>query len=604
MDASDSGSTHPLVAQVLATLITENAGRVISSVGGGLSKFWKSSQVAIGAAFDDYTKRAFQRYAYAKTIIYKDEPQYLYSFFVPPSLTLKKKTIPCDSINPLLEAHRCIITGTGGCGKSMLMQHLMVSGLRESTRIPIFVELRDLNVSETPDLKARVAASLARFGFELGQQGIDAAAKLGSICLLLDGFDEVNYHIRESVRQQVLDLADEWPLVPIVVSSRPDAEFVGWRGFSEFGVQALTKQQAIRLIEQLQYDDDIKKRFVKDLDARIYASHTPFASNPLLVTIMLLTYGDNAEIPIKMHLFYSMVFETLWNKHDATKGGYKRRRFTTLAMDDFQRVLSLFCLQAYMMGAYSMPFDAALGYVGSTKKLSGITEFDAEEYLQDLQSSVCILVRDGAELSFSHRSFAEYYAAVAILSLPSDKRSQLLRARSWDSDSVFGMLMEMAPATIEEEYIIGWIQALQKDCEWQGVEDHAFKKRALSKYVDHVYFEENGDFNGFSPGEFDYGMWLRLVAYARNYGIYAEPVNFSDWNQRKSPVKYPMGPYAPDAIPEVSDWLFDRIFGGPHRSGGFVTLAKLLPVLEQQRAGRNSSFQQLMQSPHPLLGKL
>ena len=66
--------------------------------------------------------------------------------------------------------------------------------------------------------------------------------------------------------------------------------------------------------------------------------HESFASNPLLLNIMLLTYDNYADIPEKLHLFYSNAFETLYIKHDATKGGYKREFKTKLSSDDFKRV--------------------------------------------------------------------------------------------------------------------------------------------------------------------------------------------------------------------------------------------------------------------------
>ncbi len=59
------------------------------------------------------------------------------------------------------------------------------------------------------------------------------------------------------------------------------------------------------------YDIETKEKFMKDLDARLYYSHTQFASNPLLLTIMLMTYSSIGDIPRKMHIFYSKAFETM-----------------------------------------------------------------------------------------------------------------------------------------------------------------------------------------------------------------------------------------------------------------------------------------------------
>ena len=71
------------------------------------------------------------------------------------------------------------------------------------------------------------------------------------------------------------------------------------------------KSTTIKEIFQQKFIDNVKKH--------LYDKHKSFLSNPLLTTMMLLTFDQFAEIPEKMFLFYEQAFDTLFLKHDATK---------------------------------------------------------------------------------------------------------------------------------------------------------------------------------------------------------------------------------------------------------------------------------------------
>lgn len=76
-------------------------------------------------------------------------------------------------------------------------------------------------------------------------------------------------------------------------------------------------------------------------------SHKQFASNPLLLTIMLMTYTSYGEVPAKRHIFYSKAYETMARLHDASKGAYVRPMHTQLSPEDFAVYFSEFCARTY-----------------------------------------------------------------------------------------------------------------------------------------------------------------------------------------------------------------------------------------------------------------
>ena len=201
--------------------------------------------------------------------------------------------------------------------------------------------------SERSDQKIydAIKENLVALGFDLGDEYIAKGFALGHFVVFLDGFDEVKSEIRVSLSKQIVQLSRNAPDSVIIVSSRRDDVFTGWDGFREFGVSPLAVEEACELVEKLPFDAELKEKFISDLRGFLFERHKSFLSNPLLLSIMLLTYGESADIPTKISLFYNQAYEALFQRHDALKGGYQRDRRTSLDIQDFARVFGAFCLQ-------------------------------------------------------------------------------------------------------------------------------------------------------------------------------------------------------------------------------------------------------------------
>lgn len=240
-----------------------------------------------------------------------------------------------------------------------------------------------------------------------------------------------------------------------MISSRPDEAFNGLEEFSNFYVRPLTLDTASQLVEKLPFDEEIKAKFQKDLHAKLFESHTSFLSNPLLLSIMLLTYGENSEIPSKLSIFYNQAFEALFLRHDAYKGGFSRARLTKLDIQDFSRIFSVFSLQTYDRRDFKMPRTACLRYIEKSKQSLAL-DFSVENYLDDLLSAACLLTEEGLEIAFSHRSFQEYFVALHI-SLATPEIQEKLIERYWknmNSDNVMQLLYELNPDLVERVLFI------------------------------------------------------------------------------------------------------------------------------------------------------
>jgi len=421
------------------------------------------ARLHLSRSYRDYLSCVAERHSRAKSFFIRSEPTNLYDFYVPVGISSEKISISKTSMRAISSVNPfAVITGGGGSGKSVLMRHLLLDAVAQKEKVPIFIELRELNQTEQ-SLIDFIKSTLHSNHFTLDDDYIEKALKAGHFALLFDGFDELTDLLRKEVRKQIFQLTKNYDRNVILVSSRPDNEFSGWAAFNVFTMNELTLDQACELVEKLPFDDELKTKFLSDLRQGLYQRHRSFLSNPLLLSIMLLTYGQSADIPDKLSIFYRQAYEALFQRHDALKAGFQRERLTGLDVQDFGKAFSAFSLLTYDKRIFQMSSTDALDYIESSKKLSGI-DFNASKFLKDAEQAVCLLVEDGMQIVFAHRSFQEYFTARYILNAKPEVQEKLVEKYSKNirSDSVMDLLYEMNAELVERLFIIPGLYNLER----------------------------------------------------------------------------------------------------------------------------------------------
>ena len=415
----------------------------------------KKNEEAITNTYSAYLIGAAERYGKAKSFFIQDTPTSLYDFYVPVRISSGDLNLPKVSLNDIfcLTKH-AVITASAGAGKSMLLRHLFIDAIRNSDRVPVFIELRRINDSNFA-LLDEIVSELESFGFDLGEEYIKKGIAQGQFVLFLDGYDEVKDDLRNELNNQIDVLSKYAPECILVISSRHDETFSRWEDFREFSVEPLSLNEACELVEKLPYDEVLKDKFISDLRSSLYGLHKSFLSNPLLLSIMLLTYGESADIPQKLSLFYNQAYESLLYRHDARKGGFKRDRRTALDTQDFARIFSAFCLRTYDAHKFSFTRLEVLEYL--EKAIANVEMVvNTQDFLDDCLKAVCLLMEDGLNITFSHRSFQEYFVARYIRNAdPAVQKKLLTRFESTiRMDNVYSLLYEMNPDLVERELLV------------------------------------------------------------------------------------------------------------------------------------------------------
>ncbi|MFS8938332.1 NACHT domain-containing protein [Streptococcus mitis] len=458
----DENFNNDLASKFMNAIFDEYLSPLISKIANKLKITYNEVKIDLEIPFQAYLTNSYEKYSKIKTIIYGIEPKKLYDFFEIPFLKKGSDIIKPTTTKILTDLSKfLIIEGSGGIGKSTLMKHLFLSELKLKDYIPIFTELKDFNEEGHLDLEKLLLKKLNQFHNTFQEEYLDYALQSGCFLFLLDGYDELYSENQKEFFKKLNDFCDKYPENHYILSSRPysESEFIEFQRFTVLKAVSFTKEQAISLITKIEYpDEELKDKFIRDLESGLYDRHKSFASNPLLLNIMLSTYNDYAEIPQKLHLFYYQAFDTMLSKHDATKS-YRRKMLSDLSSDTFKECFAIFCFLTYQKAKTEFTFpeieEIFKKFPPRIKNVLNIGDF-----IDDLGNALCVLYREGNRYKFTHRSFQEYFVAY-FLNIQTDSKMRdysflLIESGkfSTSADSVFPMLEDMSTQRFNNNILI------------------------------------------------------------------------------------------------------------------------------------------------------
>ncbi|MDR2976053.1 MAG: NACHT domain-containing protein [Streptococcaceae bacterium] len=448
-----------------------------------------------GDIYQTYLENEGKRISETKTILYHNQPKNLYDIYVPMYISSgiigisetdasnQKKT---DNSSLIFSTNnKIIITGTGGIGKSFMMKHIFVNQISQEASVPVFYELRAINSCSDMDklnLEELLFDRLKFQGLKIGLDEFHYILEKGRMTFIFDGYDELNSCFQEKFQRELELFTGRYPDNRFVISSRPMDQFVGWSNFSEHSIQPLNENQAVQLIDKLDYDEEVKRAFINDLRTNsggknLFESHNSFASIPLLLNVMLTTYDANSSIPEDFTEFYDMAFSTLFQRHDSfNKGFFKRERQSQLTISDFKNIMSYIAMKTFLRNQVVFRLEDINEYLDKYKKNynEGLT-FDNNAFISDAIHVVCLLIQEGSTLYFSHRNFQEYFAANGVSQLTDIQQKNLLEA--WQSSEIksfkdnltfMNALLSLQRSKTYLNFFIPMIEKLEKEYKKSG----------------------------------------------------------------------------------------------------------------------------------------
>ena len=429
-----------------------------------------------------------EEYTLVKTILYQERLVPFYEIYICNDVTVYRplrngasrigygttetevKDITAEKLTEL--THYAILRGNGGIGKSMMMRHLLFTAIDEYPErgvIPVIVPLKSYN-SEDIDLLDFIVQTIRQFDRHIAPEQIISDLERGRFMLLMDGLDEIASKYMLKFEASIGMFVNQYRKNYFVISSRPISDFVSYGRFAIIELQTLKKDQAIALIDKLDFRSDdpgVKQKFTEALKERLYDTHRSFASNPLLLNIMLLTFESYADVPSKMHKFYEEAYGVLAARHDATKTAFRRAFETGFDSYQFADYLAEFSARTYMAEEYKIPARKARDhyYEMNVRERYADDRKNFAQFMRDICNNLCLMYLEREEYNFMHRSFQEYFCALYFSKLRDGDLKHLgevleCRGRYKSADRVFDMLYDMIPEKVEDLIILPRLRQL------------------------------------------------------------------------------------------------------------------------------------------------
>ena len=337
-----------------------------------------------------------------KTFYHINESIDLRNFYVP--TRVKDISHVIHSIERV-DTSSIVLEGTVGQGKSIFMRYLTYQEANQGQRVPIFFELRRL--TENQGLEDAISTVISNWIPLFKKENFKKIADSGQVVLFLDGFDEVPQENVNRLINEIEGWCERYPSMQIVISTRPEAEIQKSIPFKVYKLAEYEFHEQKKLIRKLISDEDFQENLIKNIEESSLEIKD-LLKTPLMVTLFVKQYEVNLKIPKNQSEFYENLFSNIASLHDNTKAGFIRQLNSKLDIVKLQEVFEEFCFFTGNSEKLVLSRKETIEIIKKCINNQGVNA-NPDDILKDFSTVVCLLLKDGSEYSFIHRSIQEYF---------------------------------------------------------------------------------------------------------------------------------------------------------------------------------------------------
>jgi predicted NACHT family NTPase len=318
---------------------------------------------------------------------------------------------------------KLMVLGKPGAGKTTFLKYLAmqcIEGQFQANRVPLFITLKDFaEAPKQPDVLEYIAQQLSVCGITDTSNEAEQLLRHGRGLVLLDGLDEVREEDTKRVLTQIRDVTDQFHANQFVITCRIAAKDYTFERFTEVEMADFDEEQiAIFAQNWFRLSDPVKaERFIQKLEEN--EPMQELATNPLLLTLLCLVFGENADFPANHSELYKEGLDVLLKKWDAKRNIERYQVYKNLSLQRKEDLLSQIALTTFEQKDYFFKQKTVEAYIADfIRNLRDadpnpeVLRLDSEAVLKSIEAQHGLLVERAKGIySFSHLTFQEYFAA-------------------------------------------------------------------------------------------------------------------------------------------------------------------------------------------------
>lgn len=325
-----------------------------------------------------------------------------------------------DETDIFENSNKILVNDTAGMGKSTISKKIFLNTVKNQDYIPVFIELRQLE-------KQPIAKQIAT---KFGVNTVSPGKFLNQLPLvyLFDGMDEISAENKSYIIKEIRKFIDELDKPKILITSRLESYLSEFYDFTRYTIKPLVEKEAFSLISKYDPKGGIAKKLISGIERSHDRGLKEFLSTPLYVSLLFCAYRHKTVIPQKKHLFYSQVYEALFESHDLSKEvSFVRPKYSNLDSAEFHtflRRLGFWCLKNG--GKIEFQKDELEIVVQEIISNTNGINTSAVNFVKDLTTTVPLFIKEGSNIRWSHKSLMEYFSAMFICHDAKNKQQNLL----------------------------------------------------------------------------------------------------------------------------------------------------------------------------------